>query len=347
VICPLISRFQGRQGGVQAKQLFNPYRPAIPEVLYNNEIANVIHVHGDNVSFTLGKGKAHTSDLSKLCDAGVITIAPTNNNNNSYRNQSTSFPPIYVSVKYPQRLIRDKLTYTRPKKYLPPRPPPEAIQADQGLGILQRLSDTNPIVTATYGTHGDEHILLGCAPPSHPLPDRCPFIPSFRLEGYKLVGDENVPNHKHTFVIDVSTMRLGRYGSSSGHDNRGTGRAAGENITEVVTFFQEYNHGIGEFRSAPTMVDVTERPVVARFDGFGQINSRPGRWNPKWLSVCLLLYEEGYTIPLETQFRGQLERVPVLFSILWLDLMMSHMLDYRPMMVDNSVGDGLDQTMVE
>lgn len=334
-----MSRFQGgRQAGLQTKQLSNPYRPAIPEVMYNNEIANVIHVHGDNVSFTLGKGKAHTSDFAKLCDAGIITTPPTNNDN-SYGNQSTPFPPIYVSVKYPQQLIRDKLTYTRPRKYLPPRPPPEAIQADQSLAVLQRLADTNPIVTATYGPHGDEHVLLGCAPPSHPLPDRCPFIPSFRLEGYKLVGDENVPNHKHTFVIDVSTMKLGRYGSG-----RGRGRAAGENITEVVTFFQVYNHGIGEFRSAPMMVDVTERPVIATFNGFGQINSRPGRWNPKWLNVCLLLYEEGYTVPLETQFRGQLERVPVLFSILWIDLMMSHMLDYRPMMVDSSVGDGLDGT---
>jgi len=277
--------------------------------------------------------------LSKLCDAGIITLAPTNNNNNNnYGNQSTPYPPIYVSIKYPQQLIRDKLTYTRPRKYLPPRPPLEAIQADHALAMLQRLADTNPVVTATYGSHGDEHVLLGCAPPSHPLPDRCPFIPSFRLEGYKLVGDENVPNHKHTFVIDVSTMRLGRYGS-------GRGRAAGENIREAVTFFQVYNHGIGEFRSAPMMVDVTERPVIARFDGFGQINSRPGRWNPKWLNVCLLLYEEGYTVPLETRFRGQLERVPVLFSILWNDPVMSHMSDFRPMMVvDNSVGDGLDGT---
>lgn len=46
------------------------------------------------------------------------------------------------------------------------------------------------------------------------------------------------------------------------------------------------------FRGLPTLVDMRERQVLARFLCYGCINHTPGDFKPEWVSAQLVLYED-------------------------------------------------------
>lgn len=70
------------------------------------------------------------------------------------------------------------------------------------------------------------------------------------------------------------------------------------------------------FRGLPTLVDMRERQVLARFLCHGCINHTPGDFKPEWVSAQLLLYDNPKPM----------------FSVLYddLDERYRHIMDFEP-----------------
>ncbi|MEW5297930.1 MAG: hypothetical protein WDW36_001107 [Sanguina aurantia] len=179
----------------------------------------------------------------------------------------------------------------------PPSPAatPVAITEARMPHVLHRLSG---LWTAQYGGHGAEIIQASYSLDPAAAPVDCP-IQGARFQGLKLIGDVNVPSGQHSFAVDASSFTP--EGPLDPDDPN----------ARLIVAFLDNGHQI---------IDLQDRPLAGRLTGVGQINARPGTWEPEWQSLELLLYHTEDK-KLDTD----------LYSILWRDEENNfrHILDFK------------------
>ncbi|KAI3438313.1 hypothetical protein D9Q98_000747 [Chlorella vulgaris] len=154
--------------------------------------------------------------------------------------------------------------------------PAPALPPPQGEGVgMALLWEYQGLWSGSYGPHGIEVLRLTASSASEEVPPLCP-ITGPRLQGLKLCGDPNVPALKHSFVVDALSCLLGPYNPQADDPF-----APGQGPARPVLTFSE---------AATAIVDISSRPVRARFSATGCINVVPGLWQPEWVPAQLLLY---------------------------------------------------------
>ncbi|KAL0022988.1 hypothetical protein WJX79_003595 [Trebouxia sp. C0005] len=146
----------------------------------------------------------------------------------------------------------------------------------------QALGRLPGLWTAWYGAHGPEivhvwfekSLLKHSSVTAHEEPDH---LPRPRLVGCKVTGDPNVPANQWTFEAQAADMRSGRW------DGHGTWQDQDED--ELLY------RPIVKFNGLPTLVDMREREVQARFCCQGRINHDPADYKPEWVPAQLITYE--------------------------------------------------------
>lgn len=159
-----------------------------------------------------------------------------------------------------------------------PREPLPSLTA--GFSACEALRRLQGLWTAWYGGHGPEilHVWFdesvqtqhGASPAEEP-----DHISSPRLIGCKVTGDPNVPANEWSFKAQAAEMRAGRW------DGRGTWRGEEEEEWRPIV----------SFNGLPTLVDMRERKVQARFLCQGRINHDPENYKPLWVPAQLVIYE--------------------------------------------------------
>ncbi|KAA6424538.1 MAG: hypothetical protein FRX49_05748 [Trebouxia sp. A1-2] len=160
-------------------------------------------------------------------------------------------------------------------------PLPAGFSAAAALG---RLPASPGLWTAWYGAHGPEivhvwfekSLLKHSSVTAHEEPDH---LPRPRLVGCKVTGDPNVPANQWTFEAQAADMLV-------------------------------------KFNGLPTLVDMREREVQARFCCQGRINHDPADYKPEWVPAQLITYEGPKPM----------------FSVLFDDLQerFRHIMDFEP-----------------
>ncbi|KAL4452494.1 hypothetical protein ABPG75_008156 [Micractinium tetrahymenae] len=157
-----------------------------------------------------------------------------------------------------------------------PLPPPDSLLPlpgePPGMALLRRCQG---VYFGSYGPHGLEVLSLSASSAEEDLPPLCP-VSGPRLQALKLVGDPNVPALRHSFVVDASSCRLGPYDPAQDDPFAPEGSPARPCLSFWV--------------SATQLVDLGERPVIAKFRTAGCINVVPGQWDPQWVPASFLLY---------------------------------------------------------
>lgn len=149
--------------------------------------------------------------------------------------------------------------------------------------------------TGVYGGHGIEILKVELLRAEDSGPLGC-GLGGVRLHGLKVIGDPNVPAGQTSFIVEVddddttSTWRPGPYDAVRDDPCA----VNGQNPRPIVS----YDGQIGV-----RMIDMEARPVSAVFPrAFGQINKTPGRWDPEWVCVTVVVYDVNEEDPWQARF---------------------------------------------
>eukprot|EP00798_Chlamydomonas_sp_ICE-L_P020456 gene20456-27245_t len=180
----------------------------------------------------------------------------------------------------------------------PPRPNPSGITLERAVeGLLQLRG----LWTAEYGSHGPEVVHLRGIRNKH-SGDMDESSEVNFVEGFKVIGDVNVPAGEVSFAVDLRRFALGRFDGVSLH--------TGDTFEGPIVSFN--GHGV-------IAEDLEGRRIAARFAGLGTTNSYPGTWRPEFESVELLLYETD---------EGQIDLT--MFSVMWTSDRTWDLADFTP-----------------
>ncbi|KAK2080481.1 hypothetical protein QBZ16_000334 [Prototheca wickerhamii] len=136
---------------------------------------------------------------------------------------------------------------------------------------LKLLAEVQGLVTGEYATHGTEvlSLSLGIGDDTDSMP-----LAGLRLEALKLIGDPNVPGGRLSFVVDPFAWRPGHEGGVPDWDDLQL-----EDNPRPIMAFMEEGHAVP--------VDLSLRPIRARFLAHGQVNHIRGIWMPEWVPTAL------------------------------------------------------------
>lgn len=186
-----------------------------------------------------------------------------------------------------------------------PHPTQAMFPLPAGFSAAAALERLAGLWTAWYGAHGpeivhvwfEESLLKHGGVTAHEEPDH---LPRPRLVGCKVTGDPNVPANQWTFEAQAAEMRSGRW------DGHGTWQDQDELLYRPIV----------KFSGLPTLVDMREREVQARFCCQGRINHDPANYKPEWVPAQLITYEGP----------------KAMFSVLFDDLQerFRHIMDFEP-----------------
>jgi hypothetical protein len=167
---------------------------------------------------------------------------------------------------------------------------------------LDTISRITGLFTAPYGSHGNELLHISLTENEARISEENSDVneePYYVVDGLKVTGDPNVPAAQLSFTVDVTDSR--EFYSWIVEDRR------------PIIFFS--NNGVVD----ATLMSERQSNIRAAYRGKGQINRLPNVWDPEWVDLTLVIYNDSSS-------NG------ATFSIVWDDIgePYRHLMDFLP-----------------
>jgi hypothetical protein len=170
--------------------------------------------------------------------------------------------------------------------------------------VLNDIGRIAGLFTAPYGSHGNELLHISLTENEGRISEDNSDVnddePYYVVDGLKVTGDPNVPAAQLSFTVDVTNSR--EFYSWIVSDRR------------PIIFFS--NNGVVD----ATLMSERQTNIRAAYRGKGQINRLPDVWDPEWVDLTLVIYNDPTTSNGAT------------FSIVWDDIgePYRHLMDFLP-----------------